>query len=151
MREYFISVFTLSLFFGLAEMLSYRGRAAVAERGALALMLIFTVASPLPKLFSEGIALPSLPEYGENGGSGEFEEVTAEAVEQGLCRQIAERFSLKEEWIGVRCFGFVFEEMRAERIRVTLSISAARVDPEEIEEYVNGLGMGECEVVYEIG
>ena len=41
--------------------------------------------------------------------------------------------------------------MRAEKITVILSLAAANADPSRIEEYVNELSIGVCEVYFEIG
>lgn len=152
MKEYFISVFVLSLFLGILEKFLYKENGVIGEKKALALVLVFAVASPLPGIFQNLGALPDLPEYSPDiEGGAVYEEVTKEAFEEGLKRQIADEFSLKKECVEVRVSGFSFEEMRAEKITVILSLAAANADPSRIEEYVNELSIGVCEVYFEIG
>ena len=151
MRDYFASVFLLSVLFGVLERIFYRERGLFGERTALTLMLVLAIAAPLPSLLSEGGGLRLFPEIDLPYAEGEYGEVTREAVERGLAQEIEGEFSLPEGSVAVRCSGFSFNEMRAERIRVTLSLSAASADPRRIEKYVNSLEMGECEVSFEIG
>ena len=151
MREYFTSVFIVSLLIGFLEKFLYKEKGVFGEKAALAVILMFAVASPLPTLLSQDGVLPRFPDFSTGDvGEGEYEEVTKEAFEEGLRKQIADEFSISEEKITVRCINFSFKDMRAEKISVLLSLSAAGVDPQRVEKYVNGLGLGECEVQFEI-
>ena len=151
MKNYFISVFVISLLIGLLERLTYRSDRSFSEKAALSVILAFAVISPLPSLLSETTFDPLVPEYGESVGEGEYLEVGREAFESGISKQIADKFSLREEDVTVRCSGFDFSVMRAEKINVVLSVSAGRADPEKVKRYVDGLNLGECEVSFEIG
>ena len=150
MRDYLSGVFLLSALFGLLEKILYGESGSLGEKKALAIILIFAVTAPLPTLISaEGI----LPDFSDIGKlpEGEYSEVTREAFEEGLQRALCDEFSLKKDGVTVRCFGFSFEKMRAERISVVLSLSAAGVDPDRVKKYINDLDIGECEVQFEIG
>ena len=151
MREYFVTVFILSVLVGFLEKFLYKESGAFGERSALAVILIFAVASPLPSLISANSGIVEIPDFGIHGeATGEYEEVTKEALEEGLCKQIAEEFSIDPGSIAVRCIDFSFGEMKAGKISVILSISAGTTDPKRVEKYVTGLGLGECEVQFEI-
>ena len=151
MREYFAAVFVVSLLIGFLEKFLYKEKGVFGEKAALAVILMFAVASPLPPLLSQESVLPQFPDFGTGEvGTGEYEEVAKEAFEEGIRKQIADEFAVGEEKINVRCINFSFKEMKAEKISVLLSLSAAGVDPQRVEKYVNGLGLGECEVQFEI-
>lgn len=151
MRDYFTSIFLLSLLIGLLEKFIYKEKGEFGEKQALAVLLAFSLASPLPSLFSGGVELPLPPDFSGDGfGEGEYVEVTREAFESGIREEIADKFSLNEDSVTVRCSGFSFNEMKADKITVLLSLSSAGVDPRRIEEYVRGLEIGECEVRFEI-
>lgn len=134
----------------LAAFVSYRGECDGAAKGALALIMLSAVALPLSSLsvdisFSD-ISIDELLPSGE----AEYESVGKEALETGLRRLIAGRFSLSEEDITVTVDGYDFSAMRAERIRVLLSGRAAAADIVAIRNYVTEQGIGECEVDIEI-
>ena len=151
MKEYFTAVFVLSAFIGVIEKLVYNDSGKFGEKATLAIILIYAVLSPLPSLVSEGGIFPELGDFGDGDlTGGEYIEVTKEAFEEGLKKTIAEEFSVNKDAITVRCFDFSFAEMRAERISVILSVSLAGTDPRRVENFINGLNIGECEVQFEI-
>lgn len=133
----------------LAGFVSYRGSADGAAKAALAVIMLFSLVMPLSSVefdFSFDISGGELlPE-----GGGEYERVGREAFEEGICRLIAERYSLSEENISVRADGYDFSTMRAERIFVLLSGRAATADARAIRNYITEQGLGECEVDIEI-
>ena len=137
---------------GFLEKLLYKENGTFGEKAALSVILMFAIASPLPSLFSDLGEFPFLSDtqVGDLVG-GEYQEVTKEAFEEGLGKQIAEEFSLKNDSVRVKCVGFIFSEMKAEKIIVTLSVSAAGVDPKKVEKYIDGFDIGKCEVQFEIG
>ena len=80
-----------------------------------------------------------------------YEAVAEEAFSRGVASAVADEFSLDEKNLRVELYGFDFENMKAERIRVILSGRAALADYKGIEKYVNGLDIGVCECEIEIG
>ena len=64
---------------------------------------------------------------------------------------MAEKFSLDRENIRVRLYGFDKDSLTADRIRVILSGGAALADYKAVEKYVDGLGVGDCDVEIELG
>lgn len=133
----------------LAGFISYRGNADGAAKGALAVILLFSLVSAFSSIdfdFSFDISGEQfLPE-----GGGEYERVGREALEAGIRRLIADRYSLPEENISVRAEGYDFSAMRAERIFVLLSGRAVYADARAIKNYISEQGLGECEVDIEI-
>ena len=152
MRDYFVTVFVLSLLMGTLERFLYEEKGIFGEKKALAVILVFSIAYPLPSLLNEEFEIPLFPDYSfDSEGIPEYEEVTKEAFEEGMKKEIADKFSLSVDSVNVYALGFSFEKLKAEKIRVVLSLSCAGVDPLKIEKYVNALEIGECEVYFEIG
>ncbi len=151
MKEYMLGIFVISLVFGVLECLTYKPRGGMGERLALALLLAYAVLSPLEGLsLSAGGRFPiQTPDFSDE--SAAYEQTSQIAFEEGIARAVSEEFSIKEEYVKVSAEGFLFKEMKAERIRVTLSVKALAADPKRVEAYINSYGIGECEVCYEIG
>jgi hypothetical protein len=150
MKEYFVTVITVAAVFGGLSMLSYRGGSV--ERAVIGIISLFLLISPMAKAASdvdfEKIRLPSLSEEWEG------EELSAYAEEafcRGITLAICEEFSLSAEDISVRSFGFDYEKMSAEKIRVILSGRAAFASSRAVESFVNKMKIGECRVEVEIG
>ncbi len=150
MKEYMMTLFAVSLILGVLEALLYKpgGR---GERAAFAVLLAFSVLSPIEGLMHSGsFDFPAFsPEEGEDVPA--YEARAREAFEEGIASEISAAFGVKEEYVRVRAVNFSFAEMRAEKILVTLSFGAAGCDPERVKEYIEKLELGECEVGFEIG
>lgn len=151
MSEYAVSIFAICLVVGLASALSYG--LGGAERIALGIITLYVVIAPVVSMISEfdpegwlQSVNSSSPEIDE-----EYTAVVEEAFAEGICLAVADKFSFERENVRVRLFGFDFQKMRCERIRITLSGRAALSDYKAVERYVNGLDYGECEVEIEIG
>ncbi len=148
MNEYMLSVFGISLILGVLETVKYKKGGG--ERLAFAVLLAFTVISPLEGLLNSDVG--SFPVYSPEGlpDDAVYEEKAREAFEEGVTYEISDKFDIEREKISVRAFGFSFEEMRAEKITVTLSVKAAGADPKRIKKHIEKL-CEECEVGFEIG
>jgi len=149
-KEYMIGIFFISLIFGVLELIVYKPEGAFGEKGALAVLLFFSVLTPLA-----GILKPQTEKFPdfktEENNSGEYIEVAKEAFEEGIKKEIAEKYSIKSEYITVASVDFSFESMRAGEIHVSLSARAGRLDPKKVEEYINSFNIGRCYVSFEIG
>ena len=151
MSEYAISVFAVCLVGGIALMLTYGG--GTSEKIAVGLITLSVIITPLADCLSDFNIeewLNSIKaEVGDVGT--EYGEVLEEAFAEGIVRAVADKFSLDKENIRVSLTGFDAERLWAQRIRITLSGRAALADYKAVENYVNTLEMGKCDVEIEIG
>ena len=89
------------------------------------------------------------------GGSvtedGEYKRVAEEAFSEGIRRLVADRYGISTDKVEVYVFGYDFENMRADKIKVVMRGAAGLKDLRLVEEYLNGLNMGECEVRSDFG
>ena len=152
MNEYFISVFVICVVMGILGLLSYNDKNS-AERAALGVILLFVVLSPITEMIASFDTSDFDPqkfiadlEIGE-----EFSKVGEAALADGICRAVCEKFSFAEEDVSATLEGFVFEEMRAKRVRIVLSGRAALSDSRAVKKYVDEMGVGESEVGIEFG
>lgn len=135
----------------LASLVSYKGKLDGASRGAIAIIILSAVSVPLANLADAELRLPEISvEELLPSGEAEYEKVGREALQNGLRRMIAEKFSISEQDISVTVIGFDFSSMRAEKICVLLRRGAAASDIRAIRDYVTDEGIGECEVEIEI-
>ena len=151
MSEYAVCVFVISALVGLLSHISYKGKGD-PSRIALAIILIYVVISPVADLVREvdGELFAEQNYYSSLIGD-EYAGVAEQAFAGGILTAVADEFSLDEENIRVELYGFEFEKMRAERIRIVLSGRAALADRKGIEKYINRLERGVCECEIEIG
>ena len=152
MSEYMISVFLLSMITGTLEMLVFKGGRGSGERVAFAVLVAFTVLTPVEKLIEsfDTDSYLDIPEYGEEG-EAQYEIAVREAVEASLEKAISDEFSVKVESVKVRVADLSLETMKAEKVIITLSLGAGRIDPLRLKKYVTDILGGVCEVSYEIG
>ena len=69
-----------------------------------------------------------------------------EAFASGIRTLISDKFSLASADVSVTVAGVDVTEMKAKRISILLSGRAVLSDVKRIEEYIESLGLGECEV-----
>ena len=152
MKEYLISVVLITALVALASHFLSGTDAAGYGRLSLGIVLLWAVLSPLASLLS---ALPSLPNLPEPPAGDTDAPLYEQYAEEGFCEGIAlaveERFGISAEHISVRVEGFDITKMRAERVRILLRGKAAFADSRAIAAFVEGEGLGECEVEIEIG
>ena len=151
MTEYTIGVFCFLAFLGMLSLLCYGSGAA--EKTAVGIIAAFVILSPIVSAIKNidlDSALDSL-----TGGGYEADSdpslVAEEAFATGIKRAVAEKFSLKEEDVRVKIRDFDMEKMKSSQIIIFLGGAAAFADYRGIEEYINGLGMGECRVEVGLG
>lgn len=146
MGEYLFSAFIMSLVFSVMSYLSYSAASERTLRYVRGILLFYILILPLSSFVLElrqlDFSYPSSDFIGEN--------LTEETAEQGFCEGIrtlvAERYNIAEKNVSVRVFGFDFSKMRAERVTVFLSGAGALVDWRTLENYLDSLGIGDCEV-----
>ena len=151
MNGYFLTVFAACATLGALGMITYKENSAI-ERAALAIIILYTVSAPIAEavLSGDGGFVIDINTNEENMIDDGYIEVAKEAFERGICRAVADKYSLNEGDVSVRAVNFTFSEMKAEKIKVLLTGLAALCDSRGVEKYLNGLGIGECEVNIEI-
>lgn len=148
MTEYFLSLFGLCALLGALSLIHYNKSGA--EKSAQRVLFAAAVILPLLNLVqSFGKALPALPLYTET--EGEYTEVLTEAFSEGIGQAVRERYSLPDGTVEVEVIGLDITEMRAEKIKITLSGIAITRDRRAIEEFIEGENLGECEVRLSVG
>lgn len=150
----------MSSLLGLISYLSYPGASEKAVKFAVSLLLIYTSITPVlafVRNFSDDALTDFVEEIKDNAnekldsGNEEYLLVSEEALKEGICKLIFTEYGIPAENIEVYIHGFDFEKMRAERISILLSGKGALSDSRSIENLVNELGIGECEVNIEFG
>ena len=150
MTEYTLSAFGFLALSGMLSLLLYgEGR---AERSAIAIISAFLIISPLASLAST-VDLSSLQDSGGSKYESDLDpsDVACEGFAEGIRTAVAEKFLINKEDIRVRTVDFDMEKMKCLRIEIFLSGAASFADYRGIEEYVTGLGMGECRVEIQLG
>ena len=150
MTEYFYSLMLVALLVSVLSFISYK-EGEGASRFALGVIMTAAVLLPLLKIIPS-VDFDRIIEEIKQEASGVpiYSERCEEAIEEGIARAVCEEFSLSDGSAAVSLSGFDFENMRAEKIKLTLSGRAVFADLEKIEKFVLGLGLGDCEVSVEL-
>lgn len=144
MGEYLLSIITLAIIFDVLELFSaerYKG----LTRAAMSLILVMAILSPLPSLVEK---IGGELDFSEIEGSGE--DIRLSAFAEGVREYISSEFNLDSDEVAVEIVGFDQEEMKCEKILITLSGRAALADYKRVERLIDELGLGEAEVKIEI-
>ena len=133
------------------ELISYKCGEDKGHKLAISVILLYSIISPLVPL------VESIPDFDiseiieeneETLSEGAYLEVGEEAFREGVLSFICEKWGLAREQTVVTLIGFDFQNMRCERIIITLAGKGASVDFREIENYIKTKGLGDCEVRY---
>ncbi len=154
MADYLWTVALASLFIGVLEYLCYPSKTKDAARLFASVVLIHSLLSPVlvfAAAFSDGIPSFEIEEPSDLPLGGTYEEVAEDAFIEGICKLLYTKYEIKAEDATVSVDGFRLDEMKARRIVIVLSGKAAFSDHRGIEQYLNGLDLGECEVRVRIG
>ena len=145
MKGFGLLVFGVCAVVSVLSLVSYKQGDGM-RKFAFSVLRFATVAAPLVTAVRE-IKLPSDIPDAVFGDYGElYAEVAEEAFRDGLLRDVCSRFGISTGAAELSLYGFDFEKMTAERVKITLSGSAAIADTRAIKEYIVGLGISECEV-----
>lgn len=151
MSAYFIGVFAICACLGILGLISYDEKNN-AERGAIGIILLYVVLSPIAENLSDiNEKSFNIDEFGEEYIGSEYLEVGEAALCDGICLAVAESFSISEDNISVKLVGFDFNEMHCDTVRVLLSGKAITADSIAIKKFIEEMGVGMCEVEIEIG
>ncbi len=145
MSEQFALVFAVAFAAAVASFLSYDGGKSVVLRAGISIVLLVAVAQPV-MAFAEELSELRAPTFSDFDAEqvGEYEEVAKDAFAEGVCRLIAEEYSLSEKNLSVKIEGFEIKSMTAKKIYVTLYGKAAFIDPRAVEKFINNYEIGEC-------
>ena len=153
MNTYFISLFAISAAASIAGYLSYGEKHDKALKSALAIILVYFIASPtvtlVTNLFDSDFhkTIFSRPEF--SFSDTEFSENAEVAFAEGIVKFVSEEFSLSAENIEVFVIGFDAKSMKAEKVKIILKGGAALADNREIADRIEREGLGACEVELE--
>ena len=154
MREYLISVVTVSALISAALTVLYKNEreSSGAAKGAFAVMLLYVTVLPLIGAISELDVSKIKFSSGDFDFSSEsaLASSSSAAFEDGVKLFLCEEFSLDKNEVDVSCEGFSQENMQAEKIVVTLRGKSKYADVWAIKEKTEKNGLGRCEVKIEI-
>ncbi len=155
MNGYFASLVAISAIIGICSYVSYGEGRDPFIKCALALILMYVLSVPTINLIRE---IGEMDFYNGVFDSGEidvgdtaFGESAERAFSEGIRKFISEEFSVSQSEVRVIVYGFDAENMRAQKIKVILSSSAALADSRLICQKVSESGLGECEVEIDFG
>ena len=146
MKEYVLSIISIGTALDALGLICHE-RYKKITGSALGLLLILVVILPLPKIVQNLGESLKFEVFDIDVSSGEFNKT---AFEEGISLFVAEKFSLKQADVEVEVISFSSSEMRAERIIITLTGSAAIADNKKIRQTLEELDLGAVEVKIEI-
>ena len=156
MGEYLVPVVVMSAVLGIISFVSYPTASEKTVKFAATVLLLYTALTPLVNFVSglgEGDFKDYLEQFEQSGTQtdADYQEVAEEAFKEGIGKLLFTKYGIKEENADIYIFGFDFERMKAEKIKILLSNKSVFADFRAIEEYVTESGLGECEVNIKIG
>ena len=144
MSTYITLILSVGIVAAVGGALLYDGEHAVVSRTAISVILLLATVAPVAAFISQvTVSLPDLPDLPDTT-EGEYVEVAREAFCGGVAELLSEKYSLSKDCFAVKCEGFDFTSMRAERLTVTLRGAAVRCDPLAVEKFINSYEIGDC-------
>ena len=144
MSAYIGLVISVGIVAAIGGGLLYDGEREGASRVAISVILLLATIAPVAAFVSQlSLKAPTLPNL-PAAEDGEYTEVAREAFCDGIRTLLSENYSLSEDCFAVKCEGFDFTSMRAERLTVTLRGAAVRCDPLAVEKFINSYEIGDC-------
>ena len=150
MADFFYTVISVSLAAALSGFVAYRG-VDKWHKLAVSIILLSVISTPIFSFVSElssGEVSDFFELNNEDIASDEFERVGKEAFEKAVCQLVAKKAAIPEGSVYVLLEDFDCVSMRAKKIKITLVGEGLGVDYRSIENYIRGLGLGDCEVKY---
>ena len=145
MGKYLLSITVLAVALDLIEFVS-ADRYKALTKACVGIILVMAMITPLPALIEKMQEDLDFSEIGDM----QAEDIRISAFEDGIAQYISESFGLSRECVSVEAEGFNSDDMKAEKILITLTGSAVAANYKKIESVVNGLGLGKAEVKIEI-
>jgi len=156
LAEYLISVVMMSFVLGIISFVSYPSQSEKAAKFSSSVLLLYTAIIPIMSL-AQGLSEGDLKfNFSDTGGSVDMEseeyiEVAEKAFEDGISKLLFAKYNLSSEEAEVSVYGFEFDRMRAERIKIVLSGKGILSDYRGIASYITESGLGTCEVAFDFG
>lgn len=149
MVEFINTVVSVSLAAALSGFVAYKG-ADKWHKLAVSVILLSAISAPLFSFVGELADgdISEMFDFDVEIESSELERVGKEAFEDAVHRLAVEKTGLPEGALYVVAEGFDSMTMRAEQIKITLVGEGVGVDYRSLEDYIRGLGLGDCEVKY---
>ena len=149
MSEYSAVIFAASAMVSIAGFAFYSGKNEQVMRFAMGIILFCAIISPFISLFS-GIADM---DFSVNVGAGEnvYEKTAEQAFCEGIELAVEKEFSLAKEDVSAKAVGFLVENLRSEKVIITLRGKACVADFAGIRAFVEENNFGKCEVNVEFG
>ncbi len=151
LSEYLLPLILISAALGIISFVSYPGFSDRLVRFASAMLVIYVALAPflwfvkdISKTDFDGIFEDIKNETFVEDGT--YIKVAEEAFKEGICKLLITKYGIKAENIRIYVFGFDFENMRAESIKIVLSGRDAAQDARGAEAYLNTLSLGRVEV-----
>ena len=156
LTEYLMSIVVFASVTGFVSFVAYPAKSEKTIKFATAVLLLYTVLTPVFEIIS-GIADGSIEniinpdyEYGDLKNE-EYISVAENAFKEGVCKLICSKYAAKADEMNVFLYGFDFQAMRCEKIKVVLFGKSALLDSRGIAAYVTEQGLGICEVDIRLG
>ncbi|MBQ8372338.1 MAG: hypothetical protein IJX38_05340 [Clostridia bacterium] len=148
MKEYIFTLAAVAAVTSIALSLSHSDMKKPTGT-ALGILVLCAIAAPIGGLVASlSDAALGLPGVDSTVMTDECEDTVCAAFEDGIASAVAEHLGQEKESVEVRCDGFNMSEMRADKIHVRLTGTAALADPHLVRQYVkeNFTEGGECTV-----
>ena len=145
MEKYILSITVLAVALDLLEFIA-ADRYKALTKAAVGVILVMAIITPLPALIEKMQEDLDFSEVGDTEG----EDIRLSAFEEGIAQYVSLEFGLAREDVSVEAEGFDPDNMKAEKILITLTGSAITANYKKIIATTNALGLGEAEVKIEI-
>ena len=145
MEKYILSITVLAVALDLLEFIA-ADRYKALTKAAVGVILVMAIITPLPALIEKMQEDLDFSEVGDREG----EDIRLSAFEEGIAQYVSQEFGLAREDVSVEAEGFDSDNMKAEKILITLTGSAITANYKKIIATTNALGLGEAEVKIEI-
>ena len=154
--EYLVSVVVLSAMLGFINFLAYPSFSEKSTKFATAVLLLYAALSPLLSFLSD-FDTGDVEDFFQNiyeqeiQTGEEYAKVAENAFKEGISKLLCTKYGVNAEEMNIFVYGFDFEKMDCERIKILLFGRSVTSDLRGIESYITELGLGECEVDIIIG
>ena len=154
MNEYIITLLAISALVAIASYISYGESQDRTLKCALAIILLYVIASPTVTLvrgfldsdfYKNSFDSPEI-----SFSDTDFATDAERAFCEGVGRFVAREFNFSEDEVSVAVFGFDAKAMKAQKIKIILRGSAVLGDNRMISQRISAEGLGECEVELDI-
>lgn len=145
MGKYILSITVLAVALDLLEFIA-TDRYKALTKAIVGVILVMAIITPLPALIEKMQEDLDFSEIGD----AQTDDIRLSAFEEGVAQYVSSEFGLAREDVSVEAEGFDPDNMKAEKILITLTGGAITANYKKITAATNALGLGEAEVKIEI-